>query len=105
MRNSKRPIPSPNETSTSIRLFNTSRSLKSVGDSSTIDFAFFPDFDPDTKTAPAGIRVPILPQTTRLYAAAEEVQEEVSNYLPLIPYYIMVLKTSAICQTNDNNRL
>ncbi|KAF2642244.1 hypothetical protein P280DRAFT_395258 [Massarina eburnea CBS 473.64] len=72
---SKRPVPS-NEPGKLVRHFNTSRSLKAVGDSSTIDFAFIPDFDPDTHRAPVGIRVPILPQTTTTYSAIAEEAEE-----------------------------
>jgi hypothetical protein len=66
------------------RQFNTSRSLKAVNDSSTIDFAFLPDFDPDTglnANRPA-IRVPLLPeslypQSTKTSYSKEE-QEIVS---------------------------
>lgn len=44
------------------RHFNTSRSLKAVGDTSTIDFAFLPKlFEASWGPEPAAIRVPILP--------------------------------------------
>lgn len=44
------------------RHFNTSRELKSVNDSSTIDFAYLPKlFDGSLDPPTAGIRVPILP--------------------------------------------
>lgn len=43
------------------RHFNTSRSLKTVGDSSTIDFAYIPDFDPNLPGEQI-LRVPILPE-------------------------------------------
>lgn len=43
------------------RHFNTSRSLKAVNDSSTIDFAFLPDIDLSLEPVRAEIRVPILP--------------------------------------------
>lgn len=44
------------------RHFNTSRELKSINDSSTIDFAYLPRlFDGSLDPPPAGIRVPILP--------------------------------------------
>ncbi|CAD0109331.1 unnamed protein product [Aureobasidium uvarum] len=46
-----------------VRHFNTSRALKAVNDSSTIDFAYFPDFDPDNAEASA-LRVPLLPNST-----------------------------------------
>jgi hypothetical protein len=55
-------------TSTTTRHFNTSRSLKSVHDSSTIDFAYLPDFDPDSGVAPPTVRVPLLPPS--LYPAS-----------------------------------
>lgn len=58
-----------NTTSQPTRQFNTSRDLKAVGDTSTIDFAFFPDFDPDSDQTPA-IRVPILPENFRDPTAA-----------------------------------
>jgi hypothetical protein len=44
------------------RHFNTSRANKSVGDTSTVDFAYFPKlFAPEFNPEPAAIRVPILP--------------------------------------------
>ncbi|KAE9966726.1 hypothetical protein EG328_008652 [Venturia inaequalis] len=61
------------------RTFNTSRTLKAVNDTSTIDFAYLPDFDPDSKSAPAAsVRVPLLPpslypaSTKTSYTKAEE---------------------------------
>jgi hypothetical protein len=42
------------------RHFNTSRSLKAVNDSSTIDFAYLPDIDASLEPDRAEIRVPIL---------------------------------------------
>lgn len=59
---SKRPIiPTPSSLPP-IRHFNTSRTLKAVNDSSTIDFAFLPDFDPESEAASI-LRVPLLPST------------------------------------------
>lgn len=55
------PVPEATETGNKVRRFNTSRSRKSVGDTSTLDFAYIPDFDPETRSAPLGVRVPILP--------------------------------------------
>lgn len=57
--NSKRPSAEQQEEVKAVRHFNTSRALKAVNDSSTIDFAYFPDFDPDNAEASA-IRVPLL---------------------------------------------
>jgi hypothetical protein len=59
------------------RQFNTSRSLKSVGDSSTIDFAYLPDFDPDAGLPAPIVRVPLLPdslypQSTKTSYSKEE---------------------------------
>ena len=63
-----------------IRHFNTSRSLKAVKDSSTIDFAFIPDFDPDTRSAPVEIRVPMILSTTS--ARVAETEEPVRSPYP-----------------------
>lgn len=68
------------ETGNSMRHFNTSRSLKAVNDSSTIDFMFVPDFDPDMKTAPTKINVPIILSTatsSATQAAAAEAEQPV----------------------------
>lgn len=56
---SKRPSAEQKDEVKAVRHFNTSRSLKAVNDSSTIDFAFMPDFDPDNSDA-MPIRVPLL---------------------------------------------
>jgi hypothetical protein len=63
------------ETGNAMRHFNTSRSLKAVNDSSTIDFAYIPDFDPDAKTAPTQIRVPIILSTATSSATQAAVAE------------------------------
>jgi hypothetical protein len=73
---SKRPTPnqhSSTQQSPTVRHFNTSRSLKAVGDSSTIDFAYLPT-DALTEPTPEVFRVPILPDTyvPRDPAAADE---------------------------------
>ena len=60
------------------RQFNTSRSLKAINDSSTIDFAYLPDFDPDAGVnAGPAVRVPLLPaslypQSTKTNYSKEE---------------------------------
>jgi hypothetical protein len=74
------PAPSAAE-SKPIRHFNTSRSLKAVKDSSTIDFAFIPDFDPDTRSAPVEMRVPVILSTTS--ARVTETEEPVRYSLHL----------------------
>ncbi|KAF1940174.1 hypothetical protein EJ02DRAFT_406998 [Clathrospora elynae] len=55
------PVPEATETGDKVRHFNTSRSRKAAGDTSTIDFMFIPDFDPELKRTSSGLRVPILP--------------------------------------------
>jgi hypothetical protein len=55
------PVPDTTDTGKPVRFFNTSRSLKAVKDSSTIDFMYIPDFDPDSKVSPVEIRTPVLP--------------------------------------------
>jgi hypothetical protein len=68
-------VPDANDTGKPVRHFNTSRSLKAVNDTSTIDFMFIPDFDPDTKSSPVEFRVPILPFTQASEAVKEELTE------------------------------
>jgi hypothetical protein len=53
--------PSKHAQETPTRHFNTSRSLKAVHDTSTIDFAFLPDVDSSLESVRTEIRVPILP--------------------------------------------
>ncbi|WPG98276.1 Hypothetical protein R9X50_00106400 [Acrodontium crateriforme] len=57
----KRPVPETSGSSKPVRHFNTSRSLKAVGDSSTIDFAFLPDMEYGVNPDNVQLRVPILP--------------------------------------------
>jgi hypothetical protein len=55
------PLRSPVD-QTPARHFNASRSLKAMGDSSTIDFVYLPDqFDSSLEPSQTAIRVPILP--------------------------------------------
>ncbi|KAK3080809.1 hypothetical protein LTR53_020508, partial [Teratosphaeriaceae sp. CCFEE 6253] len=56
---SQRPTAETASAPAPVRHFNTSRSLKSVGDTSTIDFAFFPSIDADVDTTDH-IRMPII---------------------------------------------
>jgi len=66
----KKPVSGPSETG-SHRHFNTTRSLKAVGDSSTIDFAFLPKlFEESWGPSPAAVRVPILPNIQSDHAEA-----------------------------------
>ncbi|KAF2127352.1 hypothetical protein P153DRAFT_321065 [Dothidotthia symphoricarpi CBS 119687] len=57
------PVPDTTDTGKLTRHFNTSRSMKAPNDTSTIDFTVMPDFDPDMRSGPVQIRVPILPWT------------------------------------------
>ncbi|CAD0023532.1 unnamed protein product [Aureobasidium pullulans] len=64
-----------------VRHFNTSRTLKAVNDSSTIDFAYFPDFDPDNAES-FTLRVPLLPTNfspARVGAHAPEADDAIST--------------------------
>lgn len=75
------PVPETDATGKPVRAFNTSRSLKAVNDSSTIDFMYIPDFDPDTNTSPVEIRVPVMPwgnPSEIAKAMATEAEEPVS---------------------------
>ncbi|EXJ71609.1 uncharacterized protein A1O5_05417 [Cladophialophora psammophila CBS 110553] len=57
----KKPVSGPSETAPQ-RHFNASRSLKAVGDTSTIDFAYLPKLHEESwGINPPSIRVPILP--------------------------------------------
>lgn len=74
------PVPEASETGSKVRHFNTSRSLKAVADSSTIDFAYIPDFDLNAQSEPENLRVPILPFTNAseaTKAVATEAEEPV----------------------------
>ena len=80
------PMPDTTDTGKPVRYFNTSRSLKSVGDSSTIDFMFIPDFDPDLNSAPLQVRVPLLPwahPSEEVRAMAFEAEEPVRFIFPI----------------------
>jgi len=68
------------ETGNAMRHFNTSRSLKAVNDSSTIDFMYVPDFNPDLKTPSTKMHVPIILSTatsSATQAAAAETEQPV----------------------------
>jgi hypothetical protein len=84
---SRGPRLSPSEPTEAGRQFNTSRSLKAVNDSSTIDFMFIPDFDPDTGRAPVELRVPMLPWNSATASVKEwftEAEEPVRHFTPPI---------------------
>lgn len=107
---SKRPLPNPAGANLPVRHFNTSRSMKAVNDTSTIDFAYLPDFDPDTAQSPI-LRVPILLNTatsehTRA-SMAEQVEEK--EELPTIVLASAdgthIHAPSAMADVSDNNTI
>ncbi|KAF2740719.1 hypothetical protein EJ04DRAFT_424204 [Polyplosphaeria fusca] len=106
IQDSKRPVPEPASVSLPVRHFNTSRSLKSVGDSSTIDFAYLPDFDPDTASSPI-MRVPILPETVTSESTRASLAEQVM--LPTIMTVSAdgthIHAPSAMSDVSDNNAI
>ncbi|THV86682.1 hypothetical protein D6C84_09957 [Aureobasidium pullulans] len=78
---SKRPSTEQKDEVKAVRHFNTSRTLKAVNDSSTIDFAYFPDFDPDNAES-FTLRVPLLPTNfspARVGAHAPEADDAIST--------------------------
>ncbi|EMC97726.1 hypothetical protein BAUCODRAFT_33448 [Baudoinia panamericana UAMH 10762] len=58
---SRRPTAEAEGAPKAVRHFNVSRTLKTNNDTSTIDFAYFPDADPDNTDQLGQIRVPIIP--------------------------------------------
>ncbi|KAK7190725.1 hypothetical protein DPSP01_006666 [Paraphaeosphaeria sporulosa] len=112
---SKRPLVGAPVTGRSFRHFNTSRELKSPNDSSTIDFAFIPDFDPDLGAAPVNIRVPILPTTitpnpSYTFASAIEAAEAEKEYSARLPRIHTVSShhvhaPAAMSEVHDNNTI
>jgi len=106
---SKRPSAAAKEESkaqkSSARHFNTSRSLKTVGDSSTIDFAYLPAFEADAGREAETIRVPLLPTLERKVVYAGEVDEVVMRpEISLVAADGTHLATpSALREVHDNN--
>jgi hypothetical protein len=92
------------QTSTTTRHFNTSRALKAVHDTSTIDFAYLPDFDPDSGMAPPTVRVPLLPPS--LYPASTKTsyskEEEEIVMKPEINLISADAHVSAFSEVTDN---
>lgn len=69
-------VPEATETGANVRHFNTSRSLKAVKDSSTVDFAYIPNYNVEFQAEPAKLRVPILPWTEPSAAMKHEFTEK-----------------------------
>jgi len=100
------PVPEATETGNKVRRFNTSRSLKSVGDSSTLDFMHFPEFDLESRSAPMGIRVPIIPWANVASRGAES-----EDSIPMQPTIYTVSadgthihSPSAMTEVSDTNQ-
>ncbi|CZT20911.1 uncharacterized protein RCC_06771 [Ramularia collo-cygni] len=79
-----RPSPSASTKAPVTRHFNTSRTLKAVNDSSTIDFAFMPQILGSEDAGIAAIRVPILPDINFNQNKAAIAPEEPAVMLPQI---------------------
>ncbi|KAK4992439.1 hypothetical protein LTR50_001198 [Elasticomyces elasticus] len=95
---SKRPTSDSSAHSAAVRHFNTSRALKAVNDSSTIDFAFLPDFDRNSaETAP--IRVPLLP--TNFFPPRTGVHAREGEETVMRPQINTVSEDSAVSQLSD----
>ncbi|KAF2794723.1 hypothetical protein K505DRAFT_241453 [Melanomma pulvis-pyrius CBS 109.77] len=89
VRASKRPTTPSASAGTPARHFNTSRTLKAVNDTSTIDFAYVPDFDPDAASAPI-VRVPILPQTTPSEISKAHTAVDTNTVQTMLPTIVTV---------------
>jgi hypothetical protein len=84
------PVPEATETGNKVRRFNTSRSLKSVNDSSTLDFMHLPEFDLESRSVPMGIRVPIIPWANVASRGAES--EDTVSFNPSLRLGLFALK-------------
>ncbi|KAK3673700.1 hypothetical protein LTR78_006253 [Recurvomyces mirabilis] len=105
----KRPSAESKDAPTPTRHFNTSRTLKAVKDTSTIDFAYFPHVDPDTPLDDySQMRVPIIPTNytpNRTGAHAPE-QETIVVFKPQINTMsadAVYLPMAADLRDNDND--
>ncbi|KAL5120502.1 hypothetical protein ACEQ8H_001520 [Pleosporales sp. CAS-2024a] len=82
------PVPDTNDTGKPVRHFNTSRSLKAVNDSSTIDFMYIPEFDAELKPRYSGFRVPIMlgqqSSSTSRNRSTAEAESENRVFIPQI---------------------
>ncbi|KAF2086042.1 hypothetical protein K490DRAFT_66968 [Saccharata proteae CBS 121410] len=107
----KRPTPPATDPKTGERHFNTSRSLKAVNDTSTIDFAYMPESLP--KEAPNQIlRVPLLPQVSFNVRGRDELMEELEEAPPMRPEISTVsadsthiFAPSALTDVTDNSAI
>ena len=81
MEQSQRPTAEQADAPKPVRHFNTSRALKAVKDSATMDFAYLPDLEPEND-ADVAMRVPIIPDNyspVRTGAHAHESDETVGK--------------------------
>lgn len=79
-----RPTASKAAASPAVRHFNTSRTLKAVNDSSTMDFAYLPEILGPEDLGAAPMRVPILPDVNFNQSNAPIATEEAVVMLPQI---------------------
>ncbi|QRD02031.1 hypothetical protein JI435_050010, partial [Parastagonospora nodorum SN15] len=79
------PPPPTNDTGKPARHFNTSRTLKAVNDSSTIDFAYLPESGSDAQASNQAFRVPILPGREASDAVkARNTEAETPVFIPVV---------------------
>ncbi|KAF1987882.1 hypothetical protein K402DRAFT_329344 [Aulographum hederae CBS 113979] len=107
---SKRPAAEDAASGSSVRHFNTSRTLKAVNDTSTIDFAYLPDFNPTTEMPTAGLRVPLLPENSytamgRALSIDEPVEVLRAEIHTVSADSTHVLAPSAMADVHDNNTI
>ncbi|KAH3964051.1 hypothetical protein HBH70_073950 [Parastagonospora nodorum] len=77
--------PPTNDTGKPARHFNTSRTLKAVNDSSTIDFAYLPESGSDAQASNQAFRVPILPGREASDAVkARNTEAETPVFIPVV---------------------
>jgi len=89
---SKRPVvdseaSSPNAT----RHINTSRVLKAPKDTSTLDFAFLPDFDPDNSSAARNVPITNFNWSDTKKTFVEQTPEPVSHVFFSSPDRLLIM--------------
>jgi len=84
---SKRPVVD-NETLSpnAARHINTSRILKAPKDTSTLDFAYLPDFDPENPSATSNVPMMNFNWSDTKTTLVEQTPEPVSHQLLLLPH-------------------
>jgi len=103
-------VPDTTETAAKARHFNTSRSLKTVKDSSTVDFTYIPEHIPEFHPEPAKLRVPVLPWAEPSAAMKQDfTEQEEPVMLPQIHTVAAdgthIHAPSAISNMTDSNQI